>query len=204
FKGLKYRTVGLAIDVFREMGAAVNALPDGEIVPALSSGLIEAAEFNNATSDRWLGFPEVSKFCMLQSYHQPAETLEILFNRKQHDALPADLKAIVKYAAEAASADMSWKAIHRYSEDYAWLREKQGVKFHKTPADVLRAQMKAWGAVAGRGSKENPFFEKVFRSQLAWARRTVGWAQDTIVDSRVAYDQWFGKQPAPGKSGKNG
>jgi len=199
FKGLRYRTVGISIDVFTGLGAAVNALAEAEIVPAIRTGIIEAAEFNNATSDRSLGFPDVSKICMLQSYHQPAEAFEILINRKKHDVLPADLKAIVKHAAEAASADMSWKAIHRYSEDYAWMREKQGVKFHRTPADVLRAQMKAWGAVAERRSKENPFFEKVFKSQLAWARRTVGWAQDTIVDSRIAYDFWFGKKPAPGK-----
>jgi len=199
FKGLKFRTAGPAIALFRELGAAVNALPEDAIVPAMTSGLIEAAEFNNASSDRWLGLPEVAKVCMLQSYHQPAEVFEVLFNRKKHDALPGELKAVVKHAAEAASADMSWKAIHRYSEDYAWLREKQGVKFHRTPADVLRAQMKAWRAVAERSSKENPFFEKVLKSQLAWARRTVAWAQDTIVDSRIAYDYWFGKKPAAAK-----
>src|SRR3954463_151247 len=32
-KGLKYRTVGLAVDMFTLMGAAVNPLPGGEIVP---------------------------------------------------------------------------------------------------------------------------------------------------------------------------
>ena len=57
------------------MGAAVNALPGGEIVPALDRGLLDGAEFNNATSDRILGFPDVSKVCMLQSYHQSAETV---------------------------------------------------------------------------------------------------------------------------------
>ena len=59
------------------------------------------------------------------------------------------------------------------------MREKQWVKFHRTPADVLRAAMKAWGAVAERESKENPFFGKVLNPQLAWARRTVAWAQET-------------------------
>jgi len=53
--------------------------------------------------------------------------------------------------------------------------------------------------VAERSSKENPFFEKVLKSQLAWARRTVAWAQDTIVGSRIAYDYWFGKKPAAAK-----
>ena len=41
-----------------EMGVAVNPLPGGEIVPALDRGLIDAAEFNNASSDRVLGFAE--------------------------------------------------------------------------------------------------------------------------------------------------
>ena len=61
FKGLKFRTVGISIDVYTGLGAAVNALPGGEIVPAMDRGLLDAAEFNNATSDRILGFADVSK-----------------------------------------------------------------------------------------------------------------------------------------------
>src|SRR5215216_7798418 len=76
-KGLKYRTVGISIDVFTAMGVAVNALPGGEIVSAMDRGLLDAAEFNNASSDRALGFADVSKVCMLQSYHQNAEQFEI-------------------------------------------------------------------------------------------------------------------------------
>src|ERR1043165_8662185 len=81
FKGLKYRTVGISIDLFTAMGAAVNALPGGEIVAAIDRGLLDAAEFNNASSDRALGFADVSKICMLQSYHQNSEQLEISFNK---------------------------------------------------------------------------------------------------------------------------
>ena len=203
FKGLKYRTVGLSIDVFKAMGASVNALPGGEIVPAMDRGLLEAAEFNNASSDRLLGFPDVSKTCMLQSYHQPAEAFEILFNRKRYDALPADMKSILKIAAEAASADMSWKAIHRYSQDYIEMREKQGVRFFKTPDDILRAQMRAWSTVVDEKRKENPFFAKVLDSQMAWARRTVTWSMDTLVDPRIAYNHWFGQKPAPAAPAKS-
>ena len=93
FKGLKFRTVGISIDVFTGMGAAVNALPGGEIVAAMDRGLIEAAEFNNATSDRVLGFADVSKICMLQSYHQNAEQMEISFNKTKFDALPEKMQA---------------------------------------------------------------------------------------------------------------
>src|SRR4029079_14404212 len=93
-KGLKYRTVGISIDVFTGMGVAVNALPGGEIVPAMDRGLLDAAEFNNMTSDRILGFADVSKVCMLQSFHQNAEQFEIMFNKNKFDALPAKMKSL--------------------------------------------------------------------------------------------------------------
>ncbi len=83
FKGIKFRTVGISIDVFTGLGAAVNAVPGGEIVSAMDRGLLDAAEFNNATSDRVLGFADVSKVCMLQSYHQNAEQFEIMFNKDE-------------------------------------------------------------------------------------------------------------------------
>src|SRR2546425_882862 len=106
FKGIKYRTVGISIDLFQGMGAAVNALPGGEIVPAMDRGLLDAAEFNNATSDRLLGFPDVSKVCMLQSYHQNAEQFEITFNKTKYDSLPDKIKTIIANAVEASNADM--------------------------------------------------------------------------------------------------
>ena len=132
-KGLKYRTVGLSIEIFTDMGASVQALPGGEIIPAMDRGVLDAAEFNNASSDRILGFPDVSKVNMLQSFHQSSEQFEIIFNKKKFNALPSDLQAILKYGTEAASADMSWKAIDRYSKDFAELQTKDKVKFYATP-----------------------------------------------------------------------
>ncbi len=140
FKGLKYRTVGISIDVFTGLGAAVNALPGGEIVSAMDRGLLDAAEFNNASSDRILGFPDVSKVCMLQSYHQNAEQFEIMFNKAKYDALPEKMRAIIANAVDAASAEMSWKAIDRYSKDYIEMQTKDKVRFFKTPDIILKKQ----------------------------------------------------------------
>jgi TRAP-type mannitol/chloroaromatic compound transport system substrate-binding protein len=130
FNGLKVRTVGISIDVFSGMGAAVNALPGGEIVAAMDRGLLDAAEFNNASSDRILGFADVSKLLMQQSYHQNAEQFEISFNKTKFDALPAKLRAQIESAVEASSQDMSWKAIDRYSKDYIELQTKDNVMFY--------------------------------------------------------------------------
>ncbi|UUX95833.1 TRAP transporter substrate-binding protein [Aquabacterium sp. J223] len=194
-KGLKYRTVGLAVDVFTELGAAVNPLPGGEIVPALDRGLIDAAEFNNASSDRVLGFPDVVKNCMLQSFHQSTEQFEILFNRGKYSALPQELKSIIDYAVQAASADMSWKAIERNSADYQELK-KAGVKFYKTPDSVLRAQLAAWDKTVEKKGAENPQFKKVLDSQREFARRAGQWQNDYYVNFRMAYDHYFGPKAA--------
>ena len=190
-KGLKYRTVGLAIDVFKELGTAVNPLPGGEIVPALDRGLIDAAEFNNASSDRILGFPDVVKNCMLQSFHQSGEQFEILFNKGKLEALPAELKNVIAHAVEASSADMSWKAIQRNSQDYIELKTKDKVKFYKTPDTILRAQLAAWDKVIAAKSAENPLFKKVLDSQKAFAQRAGEWQNDYMVDFKMAWNHYF-------------
>src|SRR5206468_712691 len=122
FKGLKYRTVGISIDLFQGMGAAVNALPGAEIVPAIDRGLLDAAEFNNATSDRILGFADVAKICMLQSYHQNAEQLEITFNKTKFDALPDKMKAIIEkqkaFAQRAVKSDLDTNVSRRMAYNH--------------------------------------------------------------------------------------
>ena len=195
FKGLKYRTVGISIDVFQSMGAAVNALPGGEIVPAMDRGLLDAAEFNNASSDRLLGFPDVSKVCMLQSYHQSAEQFEIMFNKTKYDALPEKVKAIIVHAVEAASQDMSWKAIDRYSKDYLEMQAKDKVRFYKTPDSVLSRQLVVYDDAAAK-RKDNPLFVEIEKSQREFAARTVRWYLDTQVNPRMAYNHYFAKKPA--------
>jgi TRAP-type mannitol/chloroaromatic compound transport system substrate-binding protein len=199
FQGLKFRTVGLSIDVFQAMGAAVNALPGGEIVSAMDRGLIEAAEFNNASSDRLLGFADVSKICMLQSYHQNAEQLEITFNKAKYDGLPEKLRAIIANATEAASQDMQWKSIDRYSKDYIELQTKDNVKFYKTPDSVLKKQLEVYDVVAAKKSAENPLFKEIIASQIKFAERATRWEQDTVVSRKMVFDWYFGQNGAAKK-----
>src|SRR2546430_13883677 len=191
-KGMKFRTVGISIDVYSGMGAAVNALPGGEIVPAMDRGLLDAAEFNNASSDRALGFADVSKVCMLQSYHQNAEQFEITFNKTKYDGLPEKMRAIIANAVDAASADMSMKAIDRYSQDYIELQAKDNVKFYKTPDAILKAQLEIYDDVVRKKAAENPLFKEIVESQLAFAKRTTQWEQDTVVSRKMAFDHYWG------------
>jgi TRAP-type mannitol/chloroaromatic compound transport system substrate-binding protein len=165
----------------------------------MDRGLLDAAEFNNATSDRILGFPDVSKVCMLQSYHQNAEQFEIMFNKDKYAALPDKMKAIIANAVDAASADMSWKAVDRYSKDYAEMQTKDNVKFYKTPDAILKQQLEVYDEVVKKKSAENPLFKEILQSQLEFARRTTQWEQDTVVSRKMAYDHYWGANGAAKK-----
>ena len=192
-QGVKFRTVGISIDVFTGLGAAVNALPGGEIVSAMDRGLLDAAEFNNASSDRILGFADVSKVCMLQSYHQNAEQFEIMFNKTKYDALPEKMRAIIAVATEAAGQEMAWKAIDRYSTDYAEMQKVDKVKFYKTPDAILKRQLEVYDEVVKKKEAENPLFKEVIASQIAFAERVTRWEQDTLANRRIAFDHYFGR-----------
>ena len=191
-RGLKYRTVGLAADLFQSMGLAVAQLPGGEIVPAMERGVIDAFEFNNPTSDRRFGAQDVAKYYMMGSHHQATEYFEIMFNRTKFNSLPKEHQAILQYAAEAASSANEWKAYDYYSKDLQDLREKDKVNVLRTPKDVFDAQIKAWdGLIAQLG--QDPFMRKVMDSQKAWVKRVVYYSLFNATDYRGAYEHHFGK-----------
>jgi len=199
-RGQKFRSDGVAADLFTAMGAVVDPLAPEAAVAAMSKGLLDAAEFNNASSANALGIADVSKVCMLQSYHQNAEQFEILFNRTRYESLPARLKAIIDNAVEAASAAMSWQAIERYSRDYISLQSK-GVRFFRTPDAVLQQQLASYDEVAKKRAEGNTLFGEIQASQRRFAERAVRWELDTVVERRSAFDHYF---PASGSARKPG
>lgn len=178
FQGLKFRTVGLATGIYQGLGASVVSVAGAEVASSLDRGVIDAAEFNNPTSDTVYGLPDVRKVLMARSYHQASETLEISLNKTKYESMPKDLQAIMKYAAFAESANGEWRQMDKNSKDFAALAGK-GVKVVKTPQSVLNAQLRAWDTVIAAESKDNPDFVAILNSQKAWAQRIFPWA-DTI------------------------
>jgi len=190
-KGLKYRTVGLAADVMNEMGLSVVQLPGGEIQPAMKSGLIDAAEFNNPTSDSDFGMQDVSKHYHLASFHQSQECFEVTFNKKKFDSLSKELQAILEYASEAENSNFYWYSTLRYADDLVKLKEKHGVNVYRTPDSIMLDQLKAWDVV-DRISAKDPFFAKVVKSQKAYAKKVMNYLLLNAPDYGIAYKHHFG------------
>ena len=191
-KGMKYRTVGLATNVLTAMGMVVRQLPGGEIQPAMKTGLIDAAEFNNPTSDSQFGMQDVSKHYHLGSFHQSQEMFEIPMNTKRLKSLSPAHQAILKNAAYAANSDNYFKALSRYSESLSMLMNKHNVNVYQTSDEILAAQLKGWDKVIGDFVKKDAFFAKVVKSQKDYARRTMKYLLMNQPNYKLAYENEFG------------
>ena len=191
-KGMKYRTVGLATNVLTAMGMVVRQLPGGEIQPAMKTGLIDAAEFNNPTSDSQFGMQDVSKHYHLGSFHQSQEMFEIPMNTKRLNSLSPAHQAILKNAAYAANTDNYFKALVRYSDSLADLMNTHKVNVYQTSDAILAEQLKGWDKVIGEFSAKDAFFKKVVDSQKAYAKKVMKYLLMNQPNYKLAYENEFG------------
>lgn len=189
-QGLKYRTVGLAADLFQAMGAAVTPLPGGEIVPAMERGVIDGFEFNNPTSDMRFGAQDVAKNYMLASYHQASESFEYIFNRDTFEDLDPDLQAILRHAVGSAHLANYSLAMRQYSADLNKLATQDGVNVKRTPDSVMQAQLAAWDKILPP-LMEDAFFKKVVDSQKAWCEQVVYYTLLNNPDYKMAFQHYY-------------
>jgi TRAP-type mannitol/chloroaromatic compound transport system substrate-binding protein len=194
FKGLKYRTVGLASNVMQAMGAAVAQLPGPEILPAMEKGVIEAFEYNNPTSDMRFGAQDVAKYYYLGSYHQASEAIEVVYNKAKFEGLAKEQQQILKLAAMSSNSDNIWHAWDMYSKDLETLQSK-GIIVKRTQESIFKAQLAAWDKVIDEITKDanqGPFIKKVLESQKAWGKRVGFYAINNEADYKSAWEHYFG------------
>ncbi len=193
-KDLPYQGTGLASELMADMGARLTPMPAADAARALQDQRLGASEASNLSSDLALGLPQAAGAAMLQSFHRCSAQLDLMLNRRRHDALPSELQMAIECAVQASSARASWTLIERNARDHDALR-RQGHKFYKTPDAVLKAQLEAWDAWIGRLAATQPLVRRVLDSQQAFARRAVRWHSDHGVDHRLAENHYFPRVP---------
>jgi len=163
FKGLKMRNAGLSMELFQKLGSSVVLMAGGEVVPALQRGVIDAAEFCDASMDVALGLHEVSKYVVGPPIHMGSNMFQLLVNPKAWNALPADLKSIVREAT--ISATLEGYARHWGEAIKAFDKIKQKVKVIRlSPQDQAEARRLSIEILEEKSAKD-PFFKKVWESQ---------------------------------------
>ena len=193
-KKLKFRSSGIGLEMFRRMGASTVGMAGGDIVPALERGVIDGAEWAIPSRDIVMGFQAAAKFYYMPSFRQPPTYHELIVNRKRWAEIPADLQAIVKYAAMAEVTRLSAYTVDRDSQAADELVSKHGVQLHRTPDEVLRAELDAIDKVLDAEAQKNPFFAKVLASQREYAKKTVAHAQRMTPPMEIAVRHYWQQQ----------
>ena len=175
FKGLKMRMPGLGGDVLSKLGGTVVTIPGGEIFQALRSGTIDAAEWVGPSNDLAFGLNKAAKFYYWPGWHEPGTTIEALVNKKAYDELPADLKAIVKGACQAASARMLAEFTARDASALETLVNQHGVQLRKYPDEVLKRIGVVSREVVAEIAKKDPMSKKIHDSFMGFRKRAVKW-----------------------------
>ncbi|PLX37297.1 MAG: ABC transporter substrate-binding protein [Hyphomicrobiales bacterium] len=188
-KGLKIRMPGLGGEVMRRLGATPVSLPPGEIFSALQSGLIDAAEFLGPWSDRSLGFYKVTKFYYAPGFHEPNGTGEALISRAAFQALPADLRAILKHACAAENIFALAEAEWQNAESLRLLREEDGVDVRLFPSAVLAEMKTTADAVLADLAARDELTGEIVGSFVAARNRQAPWSRISQASFLAARDR---------------
>jgi TRAP-type mannitol/chloroaromatic compound transport system substrate-binding protein len=167
-RGLKYRIFAAGAEVYGKLGITAVVLPGGEIVPALERGVIDGAEWVNCYDDKILGIDKVAKYHYAPGMHEPVTVGELIINKKRWDELPADLKEIIKTAAQATY----WVHFVRFQEKTAKACAELiagGVKIVKTTDELNLRFLQAYDEIAQADAAKDEFYRRVIDSQKKYS-----------------------------------
>jgi TRAP-type mannitol/chloroaromatic compound transport system substrate-binding protein len=176
-KGQRYRIYAAGAEVYNKLGIASVTLAGGEIVPALERGAIDGADWISCYDDKILGIDKVAKFHYAPGMHEPTTVGEFIINKGKWDALPADLKEVVKTSVQASY----WNHFVRFQEKTAKACQEllaSGIKIIKTTDELNKRFLTAYDEVSAEWAKDD-FYKKVVDSQKKYS--------GLIVPYRLSY-----------------
>jgi len=193
FKGLKYRTSDRAwhrtgdliwAKILSEIGTSPIKDPYSTAVrAAIFRGTLDAAEASTPWMDMTMSFHKVVKYCYFPGVQDMAAFLELIVNNEKWDALPSDLKEIVKGACDVALT----RSLTRWAVDDAkvikMLKDEGKVNVTKFSKEVQQEILDKF--VAHYDAIQDPMFQKVWKSQKEFIKIYVPYMKLQQVDVEV-------------------
>jgi TRAP-type mannitol/chloroaromatic compound transport system substrate-binding protein len=173
-EGLRMRAFGLGAKVLQKLGVITEQLPPGEILAAMSSGRLDAAEFSLPAMDQPLKLYTVAKYYYFPGWHQQATFFDLYVNKPVWDRLPDHHKALVETACGQIMRDTiasgeaaQWKAMKEM--------QAHGVKLKRWSPEILVAFEAAWAEVVAKESAKNPNFARLWASLATFRQNYSIW-----------------------------
>jgi len=175
-KGLAMRISGLGAEVFNRLGATTLNLPGGEIMPALQTGVVDAAEWVGPWNDLAFGFYKVAKIYYGPGVAEPNSNLSLMVNLEAYEELPKDLQTIVRRCAAAESTITLAEFTAANSVALDTLVNKHGVKLRHFPEDVVRPMMQHSLDVVAETAADGDIARRIYESWEKFRKQAVDMA----------------------------
>lgn len=168
-KGLKLRTAGAWLEISKELGAAPVTTPGGEVYAMLERGAIDATEWGTLYENISTGFHKVAKYVIIPGVHQPTAPFEVVINKDAWGKLSDRDKQMVELAAKLVTLE-SWMKIGDEDAKALEFFKKEGNEIIELDAEVQQQAKDLALKWAEAQAKENPWFDKVLKSQRAYEK----------------------------------
>jgi TRAP-type mannitol/chloroaromatic compound transport system substrate-binding protein len=174
FRNMRIRFFGLGGRVLEKLGASVQLLAAGDLLPALELGTIDGLEFSMPAVDLRMGFHQVAKNYYFPGWHQQTTFFELMINRDAWLSLSDMQRAQIETVCSA-------NIRHGLSEGEALQvkaiaeLEQRGVQLRTFPPEVMAALRSAWEQVAAEMSAENADFARGYESLTRYREAHRAW-----------------------------
>jgi len=175
--GLKMRIPGLGGEVLKRAGGTPVNLPGGELFTALRTGTIDATEWGGPYSDLAFGFHKAAKYYYYPGFQEPGSILETMVNMAAFEALPPDLKSIVRSACQVGNQDILAESTARNPDALWTLVEQHGVILRVYPDDVIAKLKQLSDEVVTEFGQKDAFSRKVFVSYRKFLDQSKEWSR---------------------------
>jgi len=175
-RGIRMRIPGIAGEVLNRIGVTTVNLPGAEVMPALQSGVIDAAEWIGPYNDLAFGFHQVAPYYYGPGFHEGGTAVEFIVNRALWDSLPADLQQIVSAACLTENTLIHSEMVARNMGALKALVEEHGVQLRNLPDDVTSELNRLAEEVLAETAEDNAISRRVWDSWSAYRRRAIDYA----------------------------
>ena len=186
--GLRLRVQGLGAEVWGRLGATGLSIPPADILPALSTGVVDGVEFLAPMNDAPLGFARVAPHYYAPGFNKPNGAAEAIVNIKALEALPAEFRAMLAVAASEAHARGLAEAEAENGAALIDLIQNHNVQVARFPAELVQAARKAADEVVGALAAKSDLAGRIHASFSAFRKSTVGWRRVGIAGAALMVD----------------
>ena len=157
-----------------KLGAVPQALPGGDIYPALERGAIDATEWVGPYDDEKLGFYKIAKNYYYPGWWEPCSMYHIMVNLEKWNALPKTYQEAMMSAAREANIDMV--AEYDAKNRLALQRLKTaGVKLIKYSDEIMKGAFKAATELYEEEAAKNPKFKAIYDGWKTFRTEEAQW-----------------------------